>query len=83
MKKLISAIYIAILGLPVILGMHPTRLIAADDQSKNITSSNTPLYLEHSQNIFSKGNMLLSWHESHYSHQSHYSHESHYSHYSS
>jgi len=84
MKRLISKIFVLSLGILGILGITPKDSQAITHKESKIEniSATTPLYLMHSQDIFSTDSIVSSWHESHYSHSSHYSHQSHYSHYS-
>lgn len=49
----------------------------------NEVTEQTPLYLNHADQIFYQDGDLLAQHYSHYSHSSHHSHHSHHSHYSS
>ncbi len=87
MKKILNAIWMAILGSIALLGVISQYANAATTQKESIikTKETTPLYLDQAVQNGAQFNNLLADHESHYSHESHashYSHQSHHSHYS-
>jgi hypothetical protein len=81
MKKITSKSWLFILGFLATIGLYPHNAKASIQPLQ--ISSNSPLYLQHANNILSQtGTMICQDDGGHFSHSSHESHSSHYSHYS-
>ncbi len=70
--KILGAL--ALIGAIVGIGSGPVKASVPNEKQ---TTSNSPLYLEHSALHNGDSSTLLADHESHYSHSSHASHVSH------
>jgi len=73
MKKVISRAGLVVASIVALLGVSTVNVKAATSD----ISANSPLYLEHGNNISGPGSGIVCDHESHASHSSHASHASH------
>ncbi len=87
MRRLMTKVMIVLGGLAAAFGIsisnvHANKPTPIATEINKITET-SPLYLDHSVNIFSvQIGDQMSWHYSHSSHESHWSHQSHHSHHS-
>jgi hypothetical protein len=81
MKSLIKKVTLLAAGIIAFWGINLKDSKAFQSAKITQISSNTPLFLQHANDIF-QDHSVMNWHYSHSSHGSHYSHGSHTSHYS-